>query len=266
MPFVWMVYLSLHESVYALHDQQLGLHQFQRAVTPPFSGIILNSLNTSLAASFCVLLIALPISWFISRQPKSVRNFWLAAFSIPLALNFVVRIYAWFVLIRPEGLLTRVLQTLGYDDPLASTPSGVFFALIYGYLPLMFLPLFVVFERVDQNLLDAALDLGANRKQRWTRIILPEILPGVIASFLFVFVPMLGEYLIPRMIGGGLIATLGTQIEGQFLGSTRPNWPFGAALSLCLLVCAAAILFVGLQFLSRRERGQTSTWSILQIR
>lgn len=265
MPFVWLVFMSLQHSAYDPQSTALGLKQFQRALNPPFSSIIISSVIYSLAASISVLLVAIPIMWFVTRQPSSRRTLWLALFAIPLGLNFVVRIYAWFVLIRPEGMLTQALLVLGIDTPLASTPAGVFLSLIYGYLPLVFLPLYSVFERLDHTQLDAAVDLGAGRVQCWKLIILPAITPGLVASFIFVFVPMLGEYLIPKMIGGGLIATLGTQIEGQFLGSTRPNWPFGAALSLCLLCCAAAVLIFAIKLLPRGSAGQKNSWSILQI-
>lgn len=265
MPFGWLVSLSLQQNVYDPLDTSLGLKQFHRALTPPFSGMIVSSVMVSLAASLIVLLAAIPIVWFITRLPRQRRTVWIALFSIPLGLNFVVRIYAWFVLIRPEGMLTHFIQIIGYGTPLASTQIGVFLSLIYGYLPFIFLPLYSVFDRLNPTQLEAAVDLGASALQRWKQIILPEVFPGLIASFIFVFVPMLGEYLIPKMIGGGLVATLGTQIESQFLGSTRPNWPFGAALSLCLLVSAVVVLMIALKLLSIRNSGRSSSWSILQI-
>lgn len=265
LPFLWLLLLSLQQNSYGNPTDDLGLSQFSRALSPPYSGIILSSVVNSFLAAAAVLLTAIPITWHISRQPRRRQNFWLAFFCIPLGINFVVRIYAWFVLIRPEGMLTQVLSAVGCASPLASSPAGVFISLYYGYLPLIILPLFSVFERLDQNQLDAATDLGASLFQRWRQVVLPEIIPGLIASFIFVFVPMLGEYLIPRMIGGGLVATLGTQIESQFLGSTRPNWPFGAALSVCLLTCAVLTIFVAMKMLSRRSTGQKSTWSLLQI-
>lgn len=265
LPFVWLLILSLQENTYSSTTSALGFSQFDRALSPPYSGIIISSVTNSFLAAMAVILSAVPITWYISRQAPRRRNFWLAIFCIPLGINFVVRIYAWFVLIRPEGMLTHFLNTLGYGSPLASSPAGVFVSLFYGYLPLSILPLFNVFERLDQSQLDAATDLGATLMQRWRKIVLPEITPGLIASFVFIFVPMLGEYLIPRMIGGGLVATLGTQIESQFLGSTRPNWPFGAALSVCLLICAILTILAALKTLSRGSTGHKSTWSLLQI-
>lgn len=265
LPFLWLLLLSLQQNTYGNTSNTLGLSQFGRALSPPYSGIILSSVFNSLLAALAVLLTAIPITWHISRQSRKRQNFWLTFFCIPLGINFVVRIYAWFVLIRPEGMLTQFLSAVGYASPLASSPVGVFISLYYGYLPLIILPLFSVFERLEQNQLDAATDLGASLFQRWSKIVLPEIIPGLIASFIFVFVPMLGEYLIPRMIGGGLVATLGTQIESQFLGSTRPNWPFGAALSVCLLSCAFLTIFIAVKVLSRSGTGQKSTWSLLQI-
>jgi len=117
--------------------------------------------------------------------PGKSAKIWLALLSIPLGLNFVVRIYAWFVLVRPEGMITQFLDIIGLGIPLASTQAGVFLSLIYGYLPFMFLPLYTVFERLDNTQLQAAIDLGASAWQRWWLIIMPEILPGIVASFVF---------------------------------------------------------------------------------
>ncbi|MEN9824787.1 MAG: hypothetical protein RI953_532 [Pseudomonadota bacterium] len=266
MPFLWLVGLSLQQGSQISDDNRLGLRQFERALSPPFSGIISSSVAFSFAASLTVLLIAVPVTWYVARLPRQKRKIWLALLSIPLGLNFVVRIYAWFVLVRPEGMITQFLDIIGLGIPLASTQAGVFLSLIYGYLPFMFLPLYTVFERLDNTQLEAAIDLGASAWQRWWLIIMPEILPGIVASFVFVFVPMLGEYLIPKMIGGGLVATLGTQIESQFLGSIRPNWPFGAALSLCLLVCAVGVLAIAMRILARSSNGgKGESWSPFQV-
>lgn len=264
-PFVWLLFLSLQKNSHINQSGPYGFSQFKRALNPPFSGIIINSLVYSFAASVCVIGIAIPIVRYISQLPPRKRTLWILLCAIPLGLNFVVRIYAWFVLIRPEGLLTLILEYLGINHPLASTRAGVFMSLVYGYLPFAFLPLYSAFERLDPSQLEAASDLGAGTLQRWRYIILPAVVPGVVAGFIFIFVPMLGEYLIPKMIGGGLVSSLGTQIESQFLGSTKPNWPFGAALSLCLLVCASAVLVIAVKLLPKSHSGQKSTWSILQI-
>ncbi|NBO38560.1 ABC transporter permease [bacterium] len=265
LPFVWLVVLSLQTSYTASPPTKLDFHQFNRALTHPYRGIIRDSLLMSFAAALAVLMISVPVTWLISRLPRAKRNLWLAFFTIPLGLNFVVRIYAWFVLLRPEGLLTVFLGRFGFAIPLVSSQFGVFLGLVYGYLPVIFLPLYSVFERLENSHIEAAQDLGASSWQRWRDVIIPETQSGLLASFLFVFVPMLGEYLIPRMIGGGLVATLGTQIESQFLGSGRPNWPFGAALSICLLLSAACILVICFKILSRSTAERQTGWSISHI-
>lgn len=265
LPFLWLVLLSLQPTSASTSITTFNLHQFSRALTPPYSNIIIDSVAMSFFAALTVLAIALPVAWSISRMPSKKKHLWLALFTIPLGLNFVVRIYAWFVLFRPEGIFSRALRGLGLEFAFVSSQFGVFVGLIYGYLPIMFLPLYSVFEQTDRSQLEAAEDLGASTVQRWWHIILPETRSGLFASFLFVFVPMLGEYLIPRMIGGGLVATLGTQIEGQFLGSGRPNWPFGAALSICLLITAAIVLFSSFFLLSRKKSEQREKCSIAHL-
>lgn len=264
MPFFWLVFLSLQPRV-LVSDHGIDFHQFQRALSPPYRHIIIDSLIMSFSAATAVLLISVPITWSISRHQGISRNFWLLLFTLPLGLNFVVRIYAWFVLFRPEGLFTQFLEQIGFNIPLVSSQLGVFVGLIYGYLPVMFLPLYSVFDKVNHSHLEAAQDLGANTLQQWWHVIIPQARSGLIACFLFVFVPMLGEYLIPKMIGGGLVATLGTQIESQFLGSGRPNWPFGAALSICLLVSALSVLGICFLLLSRQKTEKNQTWSLPNI-
>lgn len=261
LPFFWLAQLSFQTTAYSNAPQEIDLHQYMRALSAPFSNIIIDSLLISFLAALAVLLIAIPLAWTISRLPRRKRNLWLALFTIPLGLNFVVRIYAWFVLFRPEGLVTKALSEMGLNLTLVSSQIGVFVGLVYGYLPLVFLPLYSVFDKLNTSQIEAAQDLGANLLQRWWHVILPETRLGLMGCFLFVFVPMLGEYLIPKMIGGGLVATLGTQIESQFLGNGRPNWPFGAALSLCLLVAAAAILLVSYFLLSQQKAERRSLWS-----
>ncbi|MEY4066420.1 MAG: hypothetical protein RIR26_2628 [Pseudomonadota bacterium] len=264
MPFLWMVFLSFQPHSRDAKLANLGWHQFSRVIAPPYNQIILDSVALSFFAALFVLALAVPLVWNISRLPPRRRKTWLALFTIPLGLNFVVRIYAWFVLFRPEGFLGRLLVALGIDTPLVSSQTGVFWGLVYGYLPVIFLPLYSVFEKLDRSQLEAAQDLGAHALQRWWHIILPSTRSGLMASFLFIYVPMLGEYLIPRMIGGGLVANLGTQIEGQFLGSGRPNWPFGAALSLTLLAAAVAVLLLSHFLLSRSQRRPSQAWPTAQ--
>lgn len=264
MPFLWLVLLSLQPTATA-PLQTLDLHQFQKALSQPYLSIIIDSVIISFCAATTVLLISIPITWSISRSSAKSKNLWLALFTLPLGLNFVVRIYAWFVLFRPEGVLTRALESIGFDFPMVSSQLGVFISLIYGYLPVMFLPLYSVFEKVSRSHLEAARDLGANTIQQWWHVVIAQTRLGLLACFLFVFVPMLGEYLIPKMIGGGLVATLGTQIEGQFLGSGRPNWPFGAALSLCLLAAAVVVLALSFFLLSRQKTEKSRSWSIAHL-
>lgn len=264
MPFLWLVFLSFQPHSRAANMEDISLHQFSRVFSPPYSSIVLDSVILSFCASLVVLLLAVPLTWNISRLPQRSKKIWLALFTIPLGLNFVVRIYAWFVLFRPEGFLGRLLVALGVETTMVSSQWGVFWGLVYGYLPVIVLPLYSVFEKLERSQLEAAQDLGAHALQRWWHIVLPATRTGLLACFLFIYVPMLGEYLIPRMIGGGLVATLGTQIEAQFLGSGRPNWPFGAALSLSLLIAAASILLVSFFLLSRTRPRQIAVWTSAQ--
>lgn len=210
------------------------LHHYRRALTEPFNSILVSSVTLAAQAACVCLLIAFPVAWFLARSKSRLRSLWIGLFMVPFAVNFLVRIYAWYVILRPGGWVSTTLRQLGVDALLMNSRGGLLLGLVYGYLPFAMVPLFVTIEGLDDNELHAARDLGAGFWARLCWIILPHCRKGLVAAFLIVFIPMLGEYCVPRMLGGGLIATWGTQIEGQFLGGLRPNWPFGSALAVVL--------------------------------
>jgi len=227
------------------------LHHYRRALAAPFDAVLWQSLTLSAIATTLCLFVAFPVAWFLARRPSSSRGFWMALFLTPFLLNFLVRVYAWFVLLRPEGLIASLLSHIGINTSLTSSRGAVVLGLVYCYLPFLVLPLFAVLEKLDTRLLEAARDLGAGPIDRLRHVVLPHARPGIIAGLVLVFVPMMGEYCVPRMLGGGMISTLGTQIESQFLGSVKPNWPFGSALSMLLMVFVGAALIVGMRFGAR---------------
>lgn len=227
------------------------LHHFERALSEPFVSVLWSSLTLSAGATLLCLVAAFPVAWFLARRPAATRGLWLALFLTPFLLNFLVRVYAWFILLRPEGLLSRLATAVGYDGALTSSRATVVLGLVYGYLPFFLLPLYAVLERLDARQIEAARDLGAGAWSQFRHVVLPHARPGILAGLVLVFVPMMGEYCVPRMLGGGLIPTLGTQIETQFIGGVRPNWPFGSALSVMLMVLSTAAIVVGVRFGAR---------------
>lgn len=207
--------------------------------------ILWRSVWLSLATTALTFVLGFPTAWFISTRPPAARAFWLFLITIPFWTNLLIRTFAINEVIRNEGVLNTILIRAGLiAEPLRLiyTDAAVLIGMTYVYLPLMVLPLYAAIDRFDMRLLEAAYDLYASRWSALRRVILPIVRPGVVAGSILVFVPSLGAYVTPRVLGGGKNMMIGNFIELQFLQGR--NWPLGAALSVTLLVIVAvALLF-----------------------
>jgi spermidine/putrescine transport system permease protein len=207
--------------------------------------IFWRSVSLSLLTTLITFLVGFPTAWFIATQPPNKRSLWLFLITIPFWTNLLIRTFAINEVIRTEGVLNTVLLAIGaIAKPLSInyTDTAVLIGMTYVYLPLMVLPLFAAIDRFDMRLLEAGYDLYANRWQVLRRIILPIVKPGIVAGSILVFVPSLGAYVTPRVLGGGKNMMIGNFIELQF--TQGRNWPLGAALSMTLLVIVTiALLF-----------------------
>ena len=182
------------------------------------------------------LAIGFPTALYMARAPARRRNALVLLVTIPFWTNLLVRNYAWILLLRTNGLLDQALIGTGLTTAplgLLYTPTAVLLGLVYTFLPFMVLPLYASLEKLDWRLVEAASDLGAGPWRALWRVVLPLSLPGVAAGCLLVFVPGLGAYVTPELLGGGKTLMIGNLIQSQF-GSAR-NWPFGAALAMALL-------------------------------
>lgn len=219
--------------------------------------IFWRSISLSLVTTVLTFLAGFPTAWFIATRPAAQRAFWLFLITIPFWTNLLVRTFAINQVIRNEGVMNTVLLWAGViETPLQMTytQGALLVGMVYVYLPLMVLPLFAALERFDLRLLEAGYDLYASRWQVLTRIILPISRPGIIAGSILVFVPCLGAYVTPRILGGGKLMMLGNFIELQF-GQGR-NWPLGAALSIVLLVIVTIALLVYVRTISGGDKAR----------
>jgi spermidine/putrescine transport system permease protein len=214
--------------------------------------IFWRSVSLSVLTTLFTFVVGFPTAWFIATRPPAQRAMWLFLITIPFWTNLLIRTYAINEVLRKEGLMNTVLMGIGItSDPIEVlyTPTAIFIGMTYVYLPLMVLPLFAAIDRFDMRLLEAAYDLYASRWQVLRRIILPIVKPGIIAGSILVFVPSLGAYVTPRVLGGGKQMMIGNFIELQFLQGK--NWPLGAALSMVLLVIVTAALLVYVRYANR---------------
>jgi spermidine/putrescine transport system permease protein len=200
--------------------------------------IFLKSLGVAALTTLVCLAMAYPVALLIARSPKRRRNLMVLLCVLPFASNFLVRVYAWMIMLGPFGLLF--------------SPFAVLCALVYVHLPFMVLPLYINLEKHDPLLLDAAQDLGAGAWQRFWRVTFPLSLPGVLAGSALVFIPAFGVFAIPEILGGIGDWMVGNMIKEAFLGVR--DWPFGSMLSIMLTLCVLAI--VGLAARLAGERGE----------
>jgi len=207
--------------------------------------IFWRSIRLSFATTILTLVIGFPTAYFIATRPEKWRPVFLFLVTIPFWTNLLIRTFAIMEVIKNEGVVNSVLKWAGIiDSPIQMlfTDFAIMLGMAYVYLPLMVLPLYASMERLDFRLVEAGYDLYASRWQVLRRIIIPLVKPGMIAGSILVFVPSLGAYVTPRVLGGGKNLMLGNLIELQF-GQGR-NWPLGAALSITLLVVVmVALLF-----------------------
>lgn len=209
--------------------------------------IFWRSIKLSLATTILTAIFGIPTAYFIATRSPRSRNIWLFLITIPFWSNLLVRTYAIQELIRNKGVINNLLQWLGIiDAPLEMmfTDFAVGFGMTYVYLPLMVLPVYASIEKLDFRLVEGAYDLYASRWNCFRRIIVPLVKPGLIAGSILVFIPCLGAYVTPRILGGGNQLMFGNLIALQF--GQGKNWPLGAALSLTLMIIVmiALIYFV----------------------
>ena len=207
--------------------------------------IFWRSVKLSLLTTAITFAVGFPTAWFIATRPQKSRALWLFLITIPFWTNLLIRTVAINEVIRNEGIINTLLIWSGLiDEPIRIiyTDTAVLIGMAYVYLPLMVLPLFAAIDRFDMRLLEAGYDLYASRWKVLRRVILPIVKPGIVAGSILVFVPSLGAYVTPRVLGGGKNMMIGNFIELQF-GAGR-NWPLGAALSMTLLIIVTiALLF-----------------------
>jgi spermidine/putrescine transport system permease protein len=220
---------------------------FEEALTlnPAYLTIYGRSIGLSLFATVACLLIGFPTAYFIATKPREQRNFWLFLITLPFWTNLLIRTYAMLLIIRDEGIVNIGLMSVGIvDRPLSMlyTNFAVCLGLVYSYLPFMVLPLYASLEKLDFRLVEAAYDLYGTRFAVLRRIIIPLAKPGIVAGCILVFIPGLGAYITPELLGGGKELMIGNMIAIQF-GSSR-NWPFGSAAALILMVVVMIALLV----------------------
>jgi spermidine/putrescine transport system permease protein len=220
---------------------------------PLYGEIFLRTLELGLIGTAATLLIGFPFAYYLARYAKH-KTLLLLLVIVPFWTSFLIRTYSWLILLDPEFPVTRALGLDGLvaDAELLYTAKAIYIGVVYNYLPLMVLPLYAALERMDWTLVEAAQDLGDSAFRAFRRVTLPLVLPGVIAGCLLVFIPLMGEFLIPSILGGEKLFFVGNLIAQQF-GEAR-DWPFGAAIAMVVIAGMTVVLLLYARVLGRQEQ------------
>jgi len=225
------------------------LENFGRVLDPIYLRIFGRSLRYAGVTTLLCAAAGFPAAWFIARRPELERSRWVAIVTIPFWTSFLLRTYAWIMILKQEGLLNAIAVGSGLaSQPLGLlyTPQAVIIGLVYIYLPFMILPIYASAEKLDEHLIEAARDLGAPPRRVFSTVVLPLTWPGIQAGLIMVFVPSLGMFAVTDLLGGARTALIGNVIQNQF--TQARDWPFGAALGVVFMLLVA----VSFWFLQRR--------------
>ena len=238
------------------------LENFALILDPLYAGIFLTSAKIAGSATIIAVIVGYAAAYAIAAAPRHRQPILLFFAVLPFWSNYLIRTYAWIVLLNREGLITQALRWIGYEgEPpsLLYTQGAVIVGLVYNYLPFVILACYAPLSRMNPELAEASRDLGASAATTFRRVILPVTLPGIAAGAVFVFVLSIGNFLTPALLGGGRFQMIGNVIYAQFL--TANDWPFGAALSMVLIAIMMALLTFQAMMaekgagLNRREAG-----------
>ncbi|MEM6381276.1 MAG: ABC transporter permease subunit [Pseudomonadota bacterium] len=274
-PFAIVLRISVSEVAIAMppytptFDLAAGLGQFWRDVQqlsfanyewlagdPLYINSYLSSLWIAGVSTFLTLLIGFPIAYGMARAPRGLRPILMMAIILPFWTSFLIRVYAWIGILKPEGLLTLFGQTIGLLGPedqfrILNTNAAVYVGIVYSYLPFMVLPLYAALERLDGSLLEAAQDLGCTPLKAFWVITVPLAVPGIIAGCFLVFIPAVGEFVIPDLLGGSDTLMIGRTLWNEFFNNR--DWPVSSAVAVLLLL-VLIVPIVAFQHVQQRQQ------------
>ena len=219
---------------------------------PLYFKIFGRSLLLAVLSTVVCLLIGYPVAYIVSKMPEHKRNLVIMLFILPMWMNFLLRTYAWLPILGKNGIVNNFLGIFGIEPiQFLYTNGAIMLGMIYNFLPFMILPIYTVLSKIDTNLINAASDLGANKKQIFAKVIFPLSIPGVISGITMVFMPAVSTFVIPRLLGGGKDMLIGNVIEQQF--TTLSDWHFGSALAIILMI----LILISMAIMSRFDGEQT---------
>jgi spermidine/putrescine transport system permease protein len=225
-----------------------NVSNYTRFVSGPYLLTLWRSLGLATSTTIACLLFAFPCAmWLAFQVPPKKQQLYMTLLTVPLWISFLLRIYAWLTILRPTGILPSAIRALGFvPPPLLYNDAAILLGMVYNYLPYMILPLYSTLEKLDRRLLEASRDLGANSWTTFWRVTVPMSTRGIVAGIIMVFVPSLGDYITPELMGGAKTMYIGSLIQNQFL--VVHDWAFGSAVSTILLALVGIGIYVYLKY------------------
>lgn len=232
------------------------IDNYLRFLEPLYLKIFADTLVVAIVTTLATILMGYPLAYTIAQLPKKWQQPGLILVMIPFWINFLIRSYAWVIILRSQGVVNTLLLNLGLiDQPLQMlyNDMAVMLGMVYALLPFMVLPIYVSIEQLDTRLLEAASDLGAKPLTAFRKVTLPLTMPGIAAGTILVFISSLGMFVVPDVMGGAKSALIGNLIQNQFLSAR--DWPFGSALSIVLAVLSLVLIILYYKALQAQEGG-----------
>lgn len=261
---ILFVYAFLEPGLYGGVEWNFYHHNFGRILgwadgvyeefDPVYLGIFARSFRLALTTVAITLVICYPAALWVSSLPGKWKSFFLFLITLPFFASLVVRLFAWVLILRPTGWINETLMGIGaITRPLEMlyTEGAVVLGMVYIFVPFMFLPLYASLEKLDRGLLEASMDLGAGRLKTFLRVTLPLSVPGMVGGSIIVFIPSLGNFIVPDLLGGAKVLMIGNLVEQQFLQAR--NWPFGSALAWMVMAAVLVFLLIYVSVVNRAE-------------
>ena len=260
IPLFFVVIVSfVGRTPYGQLVYEFTLNNYQRFLEPLYVEIFIQTIVVALVTTIATFLLGYPLAYTIARLTGRYQQIGLILVMVPFWINFLVRSYAWVIILRTQGILNTFLLHIGViDQPLSLlyNSSAVMLGMIYALLPFMVLPIYVSIEQLDGRLLEASYDLGASPAKTFFNITLPLTMPGVVAGSILVFISSLGMFVVPDIMGGAKSALIGNVIQNQFLSAR--DWPFGSALSIVLAGLSLVLIVLYNKATSMQKGGKNN--------
>lgn len=246
IPLLIVVFFSF--TVETGSGYSFSLDNFKRLLDPQYFVVFGRSIKLALESTVLCLILGYPVAYLLSKTNPKIRNMLMMLFIVPMWMNFLLRTYAWLPILGKNGVINNFLTSIGLSPiSILYTDTAVLLGMVYNFLPFMILPIYTILIKIDENLINAAADLGANRSQIFRKVIFPLSMPGVISGITMVFMPAVSTFVISRLLGGGQYMLLGNLIETQF--TTMGDWNFGSSIAIFMMI----IILISMAIMNRFE-------------